>query len=373
MATPWTCWKTGPPEACNSTGRRLAIARLTAGDDTKQKLETRMSKLSFAGLLVAGVLAASQTALAADALDGLAADAEKNGTIVWYESSPNDQIDKVIAAFTKRYPKLKVEHMRDTGGNSIAARVIQEVQGGGRPPDVATGGMSAGNPLRKRGLLETVDWAALGVNKAVPQSPTALLTASVFYVFIYNTNMVKAADAPKTWDDLLDPKWKGKIGTWTRPMALVSLEASWGQPKTQQFAGKFKDQNPFYQKSTFTLAQQVASGETSIALGLYHSTLPAKEKGAPIAINLPDPVAISQVYSVVIAKGKNVKGGELLAAWLATPEGAKAYEDATGRGNEAVPGTKTFDLLSKHTLTHYSLDQADDENASATRFEKILR
>jgi len=329
-----------------------------------------MMKQILASLLAAGAAVAPTYA---SPLDDLAVEAAKAGPIIWYESSPPDQIAKVTEVFNRRFPNLKIEHLRDTGGNSIAARVIQEAQAGGRTPDLATSGMSVANPLKKRNLLTQVDWATLGVDKGIPQSEDAVLTASGFYVFVYNKNAVKPTEAPKSWEDLLDPKWKGNLATWTRPMALVSLVPLWTQQKTDDYATKLVAQQPFFQQSTFTVAQQVASGEVPVGIGMYHTSQPALKKGAPIELVIPDPTPVSPIYSFVISKGKNQAGGKLLAAWLATPEGAKAYEDATGRGNEAVPGTQTFQLLANRKISRFALNEADAENEATTRLEKLIR
>ncbi len=85
-----------------------------------------LHRLLLCGLV--GLLGATAPVRAAevdDAMAKLAKDAAKVGDIIWYESSPEDQADKIVAAFEKRFPGLKIEHVRDTGGNSIGARIIQ--------------------------------------------------------------------------------------------------------------------------------------------------------------------------------------------------------------------------------------------------------
>ena len=305
-------------------------------------------------------------------LDKLAAEAAKVGDVIWYESSPDDQARPIVAAFEKRFPGVKLEHIRDTGGNSIGARIVAESQGGTRTGDLATSGAAVLVPLVKRNLVLKVDWAGLGASPKMAPNGYGIVTNAVIYVIIYNTKLVKPADAPKTWDDLLDPKWDGKLGIWVRGEGQGSLAAAWGEEKVADYVRKMNAHHPVLEQSTFPLAQQVAAGEILVGFGLYHSAQPPLRRGAPIKIVVPEPAPTSTLYSFVPAKAKNPAGGELLALWLATPEGAKVYEDATSRGNPLVPTTKTYALLKGHTVSEFPLDQSAREAALVQRFNKMI-
>jgi iron(III) transport system substrate-binding protein len=334
-----------------------------------------MRNLARAVLALAALLAMPTVTMATpsdETLLRLAAEAEKSGSVIWYESSPDDQAAKIAAAFNKRFPKVKLEHVRDAGGNSIAARIIQESQAGSRTADIATSGASLLTPLAERNLLVKVDWSELGIGPEVAHNEYGVLTTAVFTVIVYNTQLVKEADAPKNWEDLLNPRWEGKIGIWVRSEGQASLAEKWGEKKVADYIVKMNGLHPLIEKSTFPLAQQVAAGETQVALGLYHSAQPALQKGAPIKVVVPDPAAINALYSFIPAKGGNIKGGELLALWLATPEGAKAYEDATGRGNPAVPGTRTREMLKDHTISVFPIEQAAREAELVEKFNKLI-
>jgi hypothetical protein len=74
----------------------------------------------------------------------------------------------------------------------------------------------------------------------------------------------------------------------------------------------------------------------------------------------------------VPSKAKNPAGGELLATWLATPEGAKVYEDATDRGNPFISGTKTHDMLRGHKASQYSVEESATEARIVARINKMI-
>ena len=327
---------------------------------------------AVASLAAVFVAVAAQAATVDDTLTRLAGEAAKAGSVIWYESSPDEQAQKIVAAFNKRFPAVKLEHIRDTGGNSIGARIVQESQGGARTADLALVGSSIMMPLIERNLLAKIDWTGLGAAAKTTPSPYAITCTAVTYVIVYNTDLVKEADAPRNWMDLLNPRWSGKIGVWVRAEAQGALSAAWGEDKVADYIRKLNANHPVLEKSTFPLAQQVAAGELLVGLGIYHTAQPPLARGAPIKIVIPDPVAVDMLYNVVPAQAKNPSGGELLALWLTTPEGARAYEDATSRGNPLIEGTKTESLLRGLTIAQYPPDQTQREAEVVERFNKLL-
>ena len=335
-------------------------------------LARRAFLATAAGAALVGTRRTASAAVNEAALDRLAAAAQRAGSIIWYESSPRDQIDRVVAAFARRFPNVRLEHVRDTGGNAMAGRVIQEVQGNTRTCDIGTNSASVIWPLVGRNLVERVDWAASGADAKLAPTPFTLLTTASTYVILSNSRMVTDADAPKNWDDLLDPRWRDKLGTWIRAEGLVSLAANWGEDRVARYIERLNAQKPFLFKSTFPLAQQLAAGEVAVALGIHHTAQPPIRRGAPIRVSVPDPAAISSLFSFVPSAARNKDGGQLLALWLATPDGARAYEEATGRGNYLIPGTDTSRLLANRTIAEFTPDRTDTMLPLLTRFNRML-
>ena len=151
--------------------------------------------------------------------------------------------------------------------------------------------------------------------------PYSLLTTASTFVFLANTDLVPEADTPRTWEALLDPRWKGKFGTWVRAEGFVSLAANWGPDRVTEYIRKLDEQQPFLFPSTFPLAQQVGAGEVAVAFGIYHAAQPAITRGAPIRVTVPEPAPLSSLFSFIPSAGRNKPGGTLLALWLATPDG----------------------------------------------------
>ena len=310
---------------------------------------------AVAGLVLAGV---SSHIARADAVQDLAAAAAKKGPVIWYESSPPEQILKVAAAFNKRYPDIKIQFVRNTGGGGIAARVIQESEAGAATASFFIGDVAQLIPLNQRGLLLTRDWKALGVDPALATTPYAVSSIAALGVLIWNKQRVADADLPKTWDELIAERWRGKIGQWVRAATLATLAKAYGEQHLRDYTRRLIELKPLIYASTFQLAQQVAAGEVDIGMGLYHSAQPVISSGAPVGLRFLDPTPMNTLYGAVVAKGGNPEGAQVLLAWLSSLEGAKAYEAAVGRGNPRIKGTETFERIGGRKLAEHSFEEA---------------
>ncbi|MGH7706676.1 MAG: ABC transporter substrate-binding protein [Vulcanimicrobiaceae bacterium] len=311
-------------------------------------------------------------ATAAGPLAAIVPAAEKEGTVVWYESSPDNQADKIIAAFNKRYPSIKLVHVRSIGGLDIGARVLQETQAHAATADVATTGADQATKVHERGETIDVNWAALGVPKVVVPEPWAVITAASLYAIQYNTQAVSEKDAPRNWDDLLDAKWKGKLGVWVNAHPFAQVEKVWGATRTTQYVQRFAAQNPQLYRSTFPLAQAVAAGVVPVALGIWHAGLVPIRAGAPMKQLLLDPLPISPVFSWIPKAAPHPNAARLLIAWLATKEGEAAYAEATGRGNPYLD-SETAHLIQGKTISVFPLSETAAFSQWLEKYNAVLK
>lgn len=308
----------------------------------------------------------------AETIANLAAKAAKNPTVTWYESSPAEQGDKVIAAFNSKYPNVKVKQIRLVGGNDLAVRVVQEMQARGYSADVITGGADHLWRLKERGYTVPIDGEGVTVPKAYTPNPDMMATAASVYVLAWNTQKVKESEVPTTWEQVLDPKWTNRIGSWVRAAAFAQLAATQGVDTARKELLRFVKLKPMLFKSTFPLAQAVGSGEIDLGIGFYHSTLPPIEAGAPIKMRALDIVPMHIIYSGITKGAKNPEGARLFLAWLATEEGALAYEKATGRGNPLMPKTKTAQFIKGKKLSEWPPEKSGELGALNDLFNQIL-
>jgi len=218
--------------------------------------------------------------------------AKKEGKVVWYTSLALPSAEKVAKLFEAAYPGIKVEVHR-TGSQRILQRVMQELQANIKNVDVVHTS-DAGHYV----LLKEKKLLARHTPAGVERFPAGFKDRDGYYyglratvnVIAYNTQKVTAAEAPKTWKDLLDPKWKGRMVTAhpgysgviaTHVLALVRLHG-W-----EYFQALAKNQLMLVQ-SAVDPSGVVASGERPVAVnGGEYTFYQSKKQGNPVEIVYP--------------------------------------------------------------------------------------
>ncbi|MDP2702538.1 MAG: extracellular solute-binding protein [Candidatus Rokubacteria bacterium] len=161
------------------------------------------------------VLALLLSAASAPAQDARLEAAKKEGKVVWYTSLALSSSEKVAKLFEAAYPGIKVEVHR-TGSERILQRLMQELQANIKIADVVHTS-DAGHYVLLKNKKLLMKYVPAGADRF----PAAFKDKDGYHyalratvnVFAYNSKIVPAADAPRTWKDLLDPKWKGKLVT----------------------------------------------------------------------------------------------------------------------------------------------------------------
>jgi iron(III) transport system substrate-binding protein len=264
--------------------------------------------LLAAALTIAVPVLAQDTSLLSyqgpDRHEKLVAAAKKEGGLTLYTAFRPADLPKIIEPFEKKYG-IKVTAWRSGSGN-VLQRVIKESAGNRNEVDAIMIPSPDMEALRREKLLQPAvsSYAKDLIPGAVPPHQewgTVLLNV---LVQAYNTNLIKKEELPKTYQDLLDPKWKGKLGVEAKLeewyMALVT---SMGEEKGTKFFNDLVTRNGISVRQGMSLLNNmVISGEVPLALAVYRD-LPEKGKlkGAPIDWFALDPV-IAQQFVVSVAK-----------------------------------------------------------------------
>jgi iron(III) transport system substrate-binding protein len=340
----------------------------------------RVIRIATASIFVAfAVGAVSAERSAAETLDQVKAAAAKEGKVVWYDSLPRAQGEAILHEFQKAYPFIKDAEYLEVPGAAKTAKVMQESRAGGPTADVILDGAASGMRNVSLGFVLPVDWKALGVAMSKERTPNKYLIAITAPLFgmLYNTNKVKESEAPKTYADLLDKKWQGRVGTWARAIGFVIIAADWGEDKTTDYVKKFAALKPRLYRSTYAAAQSVGAGETDIIFAIYHTSLPTIEKGAPVKWRFLEPVPVGPLYGVLLKYGEHHNAGKLLLAWLGSKDGAIAYENVAKRGNPFIPETKTAQMLKGKKLAMFDPEtevaKAKWYNALEAKYGRMLQ
>ena len=275
-----------------------------------------MTRLTLAALLT-GLLSLS-TAIAQDT-KLIEAAKKETGAIIAYGSLESNTVEPIIEAFKKK-TGLTVEYWR-ASATKVMDRALAEFRAGKSVFDVMVNNSGAIHVMKKDGLF------AKYISPAAKAFPAEVIDPQVGPVYrntpvgiVYNKGHVGAADAPKSLEDLLNPKYKGKFVMpdptqhTTTLQWLSSLYKIMGKEKADKFIRDLGATKPLMVESFAPSAERVSTGETPVAISLIRYTVTYGEKGAPVDY---------------VRLGKMLSTGQYLAlsSKAGRPNGGKAFID----------------------------------------------
>jgi iron(III) transport system substrate-binding protein len=308
---------------------------------------------------------------ASSTLDKVIEAAKKEGKVVTYGSYTPDEAKEIQGTFNNRYPFIKFEHVT-MGASDVTNRVLLESRSGTAGADVAVTGAPMAIPLVREQFLRQVDWASLGALPSAIDTSWGVTVATVTYVLAWNTKLVSQADAPKNWNDLLNPKWKGSVGIWVNPNPFSDLVSAWGEAKVTDYLKRLMQNAPVVMRGGGELPARLAAGEISVAIVIDQTLRPVVESGGPIQWVWPDPLPVERVVATLPKLARNPNAGMLYALWLSSPEGASVYEKVTWRGNVFVPSAPIAQKTRGKKYSFWPTDKLDARAAASKRFIPII-
>jgi iron(III) transport system substrate-binding protein len=323
-------------------------------------------------------LALGLAALPAAAADQALIDAaKKEGSVTWYTTQIIDQFARPAAdAFEKKYG-VKVNYVRADAAEGVL-RIINESRAGHVEADLVDGTDTQG--LIKEG--DVLDYMPDSAKELPSQfvDPRHHWVATNLYVYAigFNTDLVPKGTEPKSYEDLLDPKWKGKM-TWSSRSSTTSapgfigiVTAAMGEEKAHAYLRELAKQNitPLTESARQVL-DQVIAGEYSIALEIVnsHAAISAA-KGAPVGWTQPQPSeAVFSVLSMTKA-APHPNAAKLLFDFLVGPDGQKLYRDADYIPVDPAVPPKDPSLRpggDKFKAMYFSPEEVDDQLPAWTK------
>ena len=254
--------------------------------------------------LVAGAAFAQQPATyeGADREARLIAAAKEEGELLMYTSGQADDFNLLAKAFQQKYG-VKVTMWR-AGSENVLQRAVTEARGGRYTVDVVETNGPELEMLQREGLEQAVKSPHLADIIAEAKQPHGewVGTRLNVYALAYNTKAVKKDELPKRYDDLADPRWKGRLGIEQDDSEwLAGLATQFGEAHIVEIFRNVAQKNGISVRKGHTLLTQlVASGEVPLALTVYnYKAEQLKNKGAPIdwfvigkAVARPNGVAV---------------------------------------------------------------------------------
>jgi len=324
---------------------------------------------SFYFLLFPLWISPASVSLAQDA--ALIQAAKKEGKVVWYTSLAIPSSTAIAHAFRTKYAGVDVEVHR-TGSQRVLQRVMQEAGAGIKNADVIHTSDAGHFVLFKdKGMLMKY------IPKGAEIFPAGFKDKDGFYfgmratlsVIAYNPKSVAEKDAPKTWKDLLNPKWKGKMVSahpgysgiiMTHVLALVNL---YGWEYFRELA-----KNGLHMvQSANDPAGVVASGERPVgANGAEYFYYKTQKQGNPIKIIYPNEGIPLVVSPVAIAKdAPHPNAAKLFSEYIFTKESQQLLADREGlyTGHPEVTYPADKPKLKDLKLLSVDADELEKKNA----------
>lgn len=221
----------------------------------------------------------------ADRVQRLLEGAKKEGTLTIYTSATVEDMQALTSGFEKKYG-IKPQVWRASSEN-IIQRAAVEARGGRFDVDVFETDGVAMESLHREKLLQVVNSPYLKelIPAAIPPHKEWIGDRIQIFVPSYNTNLVKKADLPKSFQDFADPKWKGKLGIEAADVDWFSaVVTALGEQKGLELFRKIASTNGLSVRKGHTLlANLVVSGEVPLSLTTYlYKVQQLKNDGAPI-------------------------------------------------------------------------------------------
>src|SRR4029079_9876888 len=253
--------------------------------------------------------------------------ARKEGKVIWYTAVDLPVAERIAKAFEAKYPGIAMRVER-SGGERIFQRIGQEYASNIHAVDVVNSSDAAHFIVWKRdGVLAPYVPEDVALHyPAKHRDPDGLFASWRIWLCVigYNTKLVSATEAPKSFADLLDPKWMGKIvkahpaysGTIMTATFQMARDIGW------DYFEKLARQKVMQVQSSADPPKKLALGERAImADGNEYNLVQLKEKGDPVEIVYPTegtPLIVGP--SGVLKDAPNPNAARLLQSFMFSPE-----------------------------------------------------
>ncbi len=299
----------------------------------------------------------------------LAAARKEGGELSIYHVYPN--LPAVMSAFTNKYG-IKVKAWR-SGSEGVLQKLTTEARAGRHEVDIVQNNAPENEAAHREQLLQEVRSPFL--KDLVPEASPAHnawvgITRDIF-IAAYNTSKIRKEELPKSYQDLLDPRWKGRLGIEVDDQHwFATLSEALGEAQTHKlFADIVASNGISVRKGHSLLTTLVASGDVPLGLTVYSwNPEQLKQKGAPIE-GYPIQPVIAQFSTIGMLRKAPHPYTALLFYDFMLGEGQQLLAD-----NSYVPTSKSFEsALTRSPLKYIDPRQALDMHAKWVKtYESVV-
>jgi iron(III) transport system substrate-binding protein len=292
--------------------------------------------------------------------------------ILWSNTPEEDVLPQIVAAFNKRFGlNIKVNQVQ-MGTRDFTPRVLAGLQAGRVEVDIGQGSSDTVLILNEKNALETFDWVGVfgrdfpaikrRVERVIPEFRGKVLDYwHLAYCLGYRPDRVKAADVPRTWEGLADPKWRGQVVLNQAGSPFHYFAPFWGPEKVLDLARKLKANQPVFAKGSPGVAAALETGQATLGVPTIGQAVFGKDRGAPVDWLLPAEIPI-EIEHFIIPKGvPHPNLARLWAAWITT-EGQPLFEKLTKNGLAWAEDDSFLARRLKQDKTKYRFIETSEQN-----------
>ncbi len=262
-------------------------------------------------------------------------EAKKEGAFSFYGTMSADHSTRLLSAFRARYPFLKINHYR-SGSTALLSKILTETRAGRYDFDAVDQDPGSMHELVRLKLIEKYLSPNRRFIREEMMDKDGFWTAGYHVIVVtgYNTKLVRKEDVPKSYDDLLNPRWKGK-------MVLDTQDADWfhtildylGEEKGLTFMKRLAQLAPEMRTGHTLESQLLAAGEYSMSPILYgYRVAQMMTEGAPVDFTMIDPVITKPRLSALAKQAPHPYAAILFLDWIIGQEAQTIIAQEFGRG-----------------------------------------
>ena len=245
---------------------------------------------------------------------------KEGGTLAFYATLAQVNAERILPVFEKRFSGIKINHV-DATSDKLVARAVTEARGGKTLADVLQVPLENVTQAHDQGLLLETTLPEAADYPAGLKGPFWTASDLQYFIAAWNTSLVKKEEEPKTYDDFVHPRWKGRLIAEPRDLEMLLAFAKYkfkNDEKAIDYWKKVAANNVEFHKGHSQLAELLVAGQAAVCLTCYSHHYPSRiKKGAPVNYMLSEGVA--SINGTAIFKGAPHPNTALLfARWIAS-------------------------------------------------------
>jgi ABC-type Fe3+ transport system substrate-binding protein len=291
--------------------------------------------------------------------------AKEEGTVAYYQSANDDELQAIIDAWSTAYPDVEFEPVSASSG-TILERALLEAESGNVQGDVYGGSAADQDQLAQIEAL--ADYQAVNEEDVLEQyrmDGPYVATGYLSYHPAFNVDQITEEELPTDWEGYCEPEWKGQFaidqegGEWATGI-LTAMGEEEGTALLECLAAN----EPRLVRGSTNRTELLASGDFPVMLDGYgHRLWEFEQEGAPIKTQAtsPDPLTVVLDMASVFEDAPHPNAARLLLEFFLTEEGQQVFLDQNKGGTLASTEAPYAEYLANNETTILGPDEADFE------------